>query len=201
MAQLKYWDGSAWVTAVVGAQGPVGPTGPTGATGPSGGPTGPTGATGSTGATGPTGPTGPTGATGATGPTGDTGPASAGLGLYNNTGLRYLPGDEYSDVVSTDVGKTLLVIGNLTSSGALTWDNTTGGPLGATPGTTFTVVNGAALVGPSQFSIYLTDYTLSNYPLGTGFNRVDLVIDGYITFCKTVTGWTCFGVGFTLSVY
>ena len=32
MAQLKYWDGLAWVDAVVGAQGP---TGPTGATGPS----------------------------------------------------------------------------------------------------------------------------------------------------------------------
>jgi hypothetical protein len=27
MAQLKYWDGTAWVSAVVGAQGPVGPTG------------------------------------------------------------------------------------------------------------------------------------------------------------------------------
>ena len=46
MAQLKYWDGSAWVSAVVGAQGPTGPTGPTGVTGP----TGPTGATGATGA-------------------------------------------------------------------------------------------------------------------------------------------------------
>jgi hypothetical protein len=43
MAQLKYWNGTAWVDAVVGAQGPSGPTGPTGATG----------------ATGPTGPTGP----------------------------------------------------------------------------------------------------------------------------------------------
>jgi hypothetical protein len=48
MAQLKYWDGSAWVNAVVGAEGPTGPTGATG-------PTGPTGATGATGATGPTG--------------------------------------------------------------------------------------------------------------------------------------------------
>lgn len=51
MAQLKYWDGSAWQTAVVGAQGPVGSTGPTGSTGPDGatGPTGPTGATGPSG--------------------------------------------------------------------------------------------------------------------------------------------------------
>ena len=63
MAQLKYWNGSAWVNAVVGAQGPTGPTGPTGATGI----TGPTGFTGATGATGSTGPTGATGATGATG--------------------------------------------------------------------------------------------------------------------------------------
>jgi hypothetical protein len=36
MSQLKYWDGTAWVTAVVGAQGPTGPTGPTGSTGPTG---------------------------------------------------------------------------------------------------------------------------------------------------------------------
>jgi len=39
MPQLKYWDGSAWVDAVIGAQGPtgsVGPTGPTGPTGPAG---------------------------------------------------------------------------------------------------------------------------------------------------------------------
>ena len=34
MAQLKYWDGSAWVTAIVGAQGATGPQGLTGATGP-----------------------------------------------------------------------------------------------------------------------------------------------------------------------
>lgn len=42
MSQLKYYNGSAWVAAVVGAQGPTGPTGaastvvgPTGPTGPS----------------------------------------------------------------------------------------------------------------------------------------------------------------------
>ena len=34
MAQLKYWDGSQWQVAVVGAQGPTGPTGPVGPTGP-----------------------------------------------------------------------------------------------------------------------------------------------------------------------
>jgi hypothetical protein len=34
MPQLKYWNGTAWVDAVVGAQGPSGPTGPTGPTGP-----------------------------------------------------------------------------------------------------------------------------------------------------------------------
>lgn len=45
MAQLKYYNGTAWTDAVVGAQGPQGVTGPTG----------PTGTTGSTGATGPTG--------------------------------------------------------------------------------------------------------------------------------------------------
>lgn len=60
MAQLKYWNGTAWTNAVIGAQGPQGATGPTGATG-SQGPTGPTGPTGAAGATGPTGPTGATG--------------------------------------------------------------------------------------------------------------------------------------------
>ena len=48
MAQLKYWNGAAWVEAAVGAQGDPGATGATG----------PTGLTGSTGATGATGPTG-----------------------------------------------------------------------------------------------------------------------------------------------
>ena len=54
MPQLKYWDGTAWVNAVVGAQGPTGPAGATGPTGPTGatGPTGPTGSTGPTGASG-----------------------------------------------------------------------------------------------------------------------------------------------------
>ena len=51
MATIKYWDGTAWVYAVVGKQGPVGPTGPTG-------PAGATGATGPAGATGPSGPAG-----------------------------------------------------------------------------------------------------------------------------------------------
>lgn len=63
MATIKYWDGTAWVYAVVGKQGPVGPTGATG----------PTGA-GATGPTGPTGATGPAGATGATGPAGASNP-------------------------------------------------------------------------------------------------------------------------------
>ena len=58
MAQLKYWNGSAWVNAVVGAQGPIGPTGAA-STVP-----GPTGPAGNNGATGPTGPTGNTGAAG-----------------------------------------------------------------------------------------------------------------------------------------
>lgn len=36
MAQLKYWDGSAWTTAVVGSQGSTGETGPAGPTGDAG---------------------------------------------------------------------------------------------------------------------------------------------------------------------
>lgn len=42
MPQLKYWNGTAWVNAVVGAQGPQGVQGVQGATG----------ATGATGANG-----------------------------------------------------------------------------------------------------------------------------------------------------
>ena len=33
MSQLKYWNGTAWVNAVIGAQGPTGATGATGPTG------------------------------------------------------------------------------------------------------------------------------------------------------------------------
>lgn len=92
MAQLKYWNGTAWVDAVIGAQGPTGPTGatgPAGATGSTGaastvpGPTGATGPAGSVGATGPTGVTGAVGATGPTGPTGATG--VAGFSVLNGT--------------------------------------------------------------------------------------------------------------------
>ena len=64
MAQLKYYNGANWVTAIVGAQGPQGPQGTNGTNGTNGavGATGPTGPTGPSG--GPTGPTGPTGAAG-----------------------------------------------------------------------------------------------------------------------------------------
>jgi len=95
MAQLKYWDGSAWVNAIVGAAGPAGSTGPSGPTGPAGatgpsGSTGPAGATGATGAAstvpGPTGATGPAGATGPTGPTGATGADSTVPGPTGATG-------------------------------------------------------------------------------------------------------------------
>jgi len=77
VAQLKYWDGSAWQSASTGAPGATGATGPTGAPGIDGatGATGATGAEGATGATGPEGATGPTGATGPEGATGATGVA------------------------------------------------------------------------------------------------------------------------------
>lgn len=86
MAQLKYWNGTAWVDAVIGAQGPTGPTGPTG-------PIGATGATGAAstvpGPTGSTGPTGPTGPVGATGPTGVTGPSGPALNVSPKSGQYY----------------------------------------------------------------------------------------------------------------
>jgi len=110
MAQLKYWDGSAWANAVIGAAGPAGSTGPAGATGPTGpastvpGPTGATGPTGAastipgpTGATGPAGATGPTGA-GVTGATGPTGPTGAGVPIGGTAGqaLTKIDGTNYN---------------------------------------------------------------------------------------------------------
>jgi hypothetical protein len=57
MATIKYWNGTEWVLAIVGKQGPIGPTGPSGPAGATG-PAGANGATGPTGATGPSGPQG-----------------------------------------------------------------------------------------------------------------------------------------------
>jgi len=121
MAQLKYWNGSAWVSAIVGAEGPTGPTGPSG--GPTG-PTGPTGAasnvTGPTGATGPTGSIGSTGPTGAastiTGPTGSTGPTgNTGGGISNfnaQTGTSYTlaSGDVNSLVTASNTGTITITV-------------------------------------------------------------------------------------------
>lgn len=75
MSQLQYYDGNAWVPAIVGTQGATGATGEIGATG-------------ETGATGPAGD--PGGATGATGPQGATGPAGSGSGgpiVLNTTNI------------------------------------------------------------------------------------------------------------------
>ena len=55
MANLKYWNGSAWEIVALGTLGPTGSIGATGAASTVTGPTGFTGATGSTGATGATG--------------------------------------------------------------------------------------------------------------------------------------------------
>ena len=95
MAQLKYWDGTAWVNAVVGAQGPTGPTGPTGADSTVTGPTGPTGATGADSTV--TGPTGPTGADGkylesATEP---STPEPGDIWFNTTTGSTYIYYDSY----------------------------------------------------------------------------------------------------------
>lgn len=67
---LRFYNGSAWVSA------PDGPAGAQGATGPAG-PTGPTGQTGAAGQDGTNGVAGPQGATGPAGPQGPQGPAGA----------------------------------------------------------------------------------------------------------------------------
>lgn len=67
---LRFYNGSAWVSA------PDGPAGAQGATGPAG-PTGPTGQTGAAGQDGTNGVAGPQGATGPAGPQGPQGSAGA----------------------------------------------------------------------------------------------------------------------------
>jgi hypothetical protein len=122
MAQLKYWNGSAWVTAVVGAQGPTGSTGPTGPTGVTGstgstGPTGPTGADGTIGIDGATGATGPTGADSTViGPTGPTGSTGTDGGWATTQSTRSVTGASDTPT-STDNGKLVTID---TTSGAVT---------------------------------------------------------------------------------
>jgi len=92
---LRFYNGSAWVTAPQGPTGPQGiqgvpgNTGPTGNTGPAGqnGTNGATGPQGSTGATGPQGPTGQQGPQGTTGSTGSTGPGFSGGTYSSSTGV------------------------------------------------------------------------------------------------------------------
>lgn len=123
MGQIKFYNGTTWIPAVVGAQGSTGATGAlggfgatgatgatgetgatgagtTGATGPQGA-TGPIGATGA-GATGPTGPRGATGSTGLTGPTGSTGPT----GPTGSTGV-------FTGVLTDDMNGMGYNIGNV----------------------------------------------------------------------------------------
>lgn len=79
---IRYWNGSSWVSVENGQPGPRGPEGPEGPRGPQGlqgqqgvqGPKGDKGERGETGATGPTGPKGPMGLTGPAGPQGAQGP-------------------------------------------------------------------------------------------------------------------------------
>ena len=82
MAQLKYYNGSTWVDAVVGAQGPIGPTGPTG----------------------------PTGATGATGPTGPTGSNLVGFNTQTGTSYTLAIGDKDKMVTANNAAAITVVV-------------------------------------------------------------------------------------------
>ena len=87
---LRFYNGTAWITAPDGPAGPQGATGPTGPTGPTGqtgaaGQDGTNGSTGPQGATGPAGPQGPTGAAGAAGADGSNG-ATGATGAQGNIG-------------------------------------------------------------------------------------------------------------------
>lgn len=106
MSVIKIWDTNtnAWVTAVVGAQGPIGITGIQGTTGVTGA-TGVAGATGITGATGTQGVQGNTGVTGSTGITGSTGPQGA-TGITGATGPQGQTGITGSTGVTGATGVT-----------------------------------------------------------------------------------------------
>lgn len=178
MATLKYWNGSAWVSATQGVQGPAGIAGPTGPTGPSGGPEGPTGPTGPTGpsggptgptgAEGPTGPTGPIGSIGATGPTGPegaTGPAST---VTGPTGPQGPAGPTGPTGPASDVtGPT----GPIGATGPT-------GPQGAVGATGETGVPGAATV---------THVVTVNSVLGTNYYFIDGVQNPQLKFLPGLT--------------
>lgn len=97
---MKYWDGTQWAYAVIGAQGPQGVTGPTGPAGANGA-TGPTGPQGIQGATGPAGVDGVAGATGPTGPQG----AQAVTSQAVSTNITLAEGIRY--LVDTSAARTL----------------------------------------------------------------------------------------------
>ena len=110
MAQLRYWDGAAWVDAVVGVQGPIGSQGIVGSQGTQGtqgtlGTTGSQGTQGTQGTIGSQGSQGTQGTQGTQGLQGLTGSGSQGtqgtVGSQGSQGTQGLLGLGYSGVTST----------------------------------------------------------------------------------------------------
>lgn len=180
MAQLKYWDGTAWVNAVIGAQGEQGPTGATGPTGPTG-PVGATGAVGNTGATGPVGATGPQGIQGDVGATGPTGAAGSSNMLSTITGYYYRS-----------------PISNAISGGTIAANISQYTAIYVPASTTFdriTLRTGSAFVGTSTLRLAIYDNSASNRPstvnLDAGTVSATAASTNYeITISKTLSaGW------------
>lgn len=164
MAQLKYWDGSAWVNAVIGAQGPTGPTGPTGSTGTNG-------ATGATGPTGPTGANGANGATGATGPTGATGSAGASAAItyvYTATAgqTTFSGADNNALTLAYTVGAEQVYLNGVLLVRTSDYTATTGTSIvlasGAVVGDSLTVVAYGSFTVANAYTIAQTDALISN---------------------------------------
>jgi len=140
LSLLRFYNGSAWVTA------PTGPTGPQGSTGAAG----PTGSTGSTGGAGQDGSNGSTGSQGSTGPTGPQGPTgSAGApgsdGSNGNTGLTGAQGNVGPQGIQGIQGST----GLTGSTGAAGADGDGSGNVN--DGDTLNALSIAALTVPTSF--------------------------------------------------
>jgi len=199
MPQLKYWNGSAWVSIEQGVQGPAGAAGPTGPTGPSDGPTGPTGPQGPTGPSGgPTGPTGPDGPTGPTGPVGSIGPTgpTGATGVGGPTGPT---GAEGGVGPTGATGPASTVTGPTGPTGA---DSNVAGPTGPTGPTGAAGVQGNA--GPAGTAVITHIITVqsvlgSNYYFVDGVQTPQLKLLPGMTYVFDVSSDTVDGHPFYLS--
>ena len=183
MSQLKVWDGSAWVPAVLGAQGAQGTQGPQGAQGTQG----PQGATGAQGAQGPT---GFSGVIAVTSPITNSGSStSASLG-FDATG--FVKTSDTGTVTSTMIADGTIVNADINTAAGIGAAKISG--TAATLTANQNVFTGSQVLGGSVSSIYIGRLQIkANYDIDAG-NDQDFIdfftsdgtllgrIDGFGTF-------------------